>query len=270
MTEPLPVLVQSESWAIIAKPPQLLVHRNWNAPRADAALQRVRNQFRRRVYAIHRLDRAASGCLLFALEQPWASKLQTSLNAPDAVKTYLAFVRGEFKHDGPVIVDNPMADENGVLKEARSTVRCIGRSAEPRCSLLVVTPETGRYHQVRRHVRDLFHPILGDNKHGDTKINRFWRENYGLGRLALHCVSMSIPHPDGGWIEAECPLFEDMYAVLSKMPWWDDAVAAFPLLGRAPLRLGAPLEESDDAVEGDAHDSAVARQTQRADAAAIE
>ncbi len=221
---------------MVAKPPAVLVHRNALEPRAEAALQRLRDQLGQRVYPIHRLDRAASGCLLFALERPWASRLQTALNAESAEKRYIAFVRGEFRAEGPVLVENPMADENGVVKEARSLVTCLGSSREPRCSLLLVEPYTGRYHQVRRHVRDLAHPIIGDTKHGDSRINRQWREDYGMRRLGLHCIQLSLPLDAGDErVEAVCPLFTDMHRVVSQMPWWEEAVEKFPALRLPPL-----------------------------------
>jgi tRNA pseudouridine65 synthase len=240
--EPLAVLAQGEHWIVVAKPPSLLVHRSEMLPGAEAALQVVRDQVGKHVYPIHRLDRPASGCLLFATTQEWAGPLSAAMSSADAQKTYLAFVRGAFKADGPVVIDRPMKDDNGIPREASSTVWCLGRSDEPRCSLLKVQPQTGRYHQVRRHVRDLMHPIIGDTDHGDSKVNRWWRENGGVTRLGLHCASLSLALPDGTRVDAVSPLFEDHHRVWSTMPWWDDAVAAFPSLALPPL----PLRETDD------------------------
>ncbi|MDP2307006.1 MAG: pseudouridine synthase [Pseudomonadota bacterium] len=237
---PLTVLAEGADWIVVAKPPSLLVHRSEMLPGAEAALQVVRDQVGRHVYPIHRLDRPASGCLLFATTQEWAGPLSAAMASADAQKTYLAFVRGYFKEDGPLTVDRPMKDDNGNLREATSTVWCLGRSHEPRCSLLRVQPRTGRYHQVRRHVRDLMHPIIGDTDHGDSKVNRWWRDNGGATRLGLHCASLSIPLPDGSRIEAVSPLFEDHFAVWSAQPWWADAVAAFPSLALPPLPLRDP------------------------------
>ena len=243
---PLTVLAQSADWIVVAKPPSLLVHRSELMPSAEAALQVVRDQVGRKVYPIHRLDRPASGCLLFATTQEWAGPLSAAMASADARKTYLAFVRGYFKEDSPVTIDRPMKDDNGILREATSTVWCLGRSHEPRCSLLRVQPRTGRYHQVRRHVRDLMHPIIGDTDHGDSKVNRWWRDNGGVTRLGLHCASLSLPLPDGTRIEAVSPLFEDHFRVWSAQPWWDEAVAAFPTLALPPLpmRDAAPAPES--------------------------
>lgn len=230
------VLAQSDAWVVVAKPPLVLVHRNAENPDTDVMLQRVRNHVKRHVYAIHRLDYQASGCLLFATQREAAGPLSAALADASARKTYAALVRGQWgRGEEPVDVNNPMKDEREVLKEARTRVWCVGASPDPRCSLLLAQPETGRWHQVRRHVRDLNHPIVGDTKHGDSRINREWRENRGMRRLALHNLQLDLPDPAGGRITVECPLFDDMAAVLRALPFWDEAVRRVPLLGREPI-----------------------------------
>jgi tRNA pseudouridine65 synthase len=245
--QPLTLLAQGDGWVVVAKPPRLVVHRGQGTRGEYAALQRLRDQLGAFVYPIHRLDRAASGCLLFATRQELAGPLHAAMHAPETRKTYLAFVRGWFKPEGPVLVDNPMKDDNGVLKEARSEVRCLGRGRDPRCSLLEVWPETGRYHQVRRHVRDLTHPIIGDSNHGDTRINRWWKVEHGVRRLGLHALALEMTFPDGQRRRIVCPLFKDQAKLFRRMPWWEDALEARPELGLAPLAmLDAPGEEEPD------------------------
>lgn len=252
----LAVLAETDRWAIVGKPPGLIVHRNALAPRAVAALQIVRWQARGRVFPIHRLDRAASGCLLFGLDREGAGDLQRALLHPDGRKRYVALVRGHVTSRATVEVTNPIKDDNGLLKEARSFVTCVASCEAPRCSVFVVEPRTGRHHQVRRHVRDLDHPIVNDTKHGDHRINREWRER-GFGRLGLHALSLSLPGPDGP-IEAVCPLFEDMAAALRSLPLWEEAVDRVPELGLPPLpvvipRPGAVVdEEPGDVLDEDA------------------
>ena len=239
----LPVLGETETWIAVAKPPRLLDHRNVHHRHSQACLQWVRDQVGARVYPIHRLDFQASGCLLFAKKRECAGALHEALSRGQ--KTYLAFVRGYYAHDEPVIVDNPMKDDKGILKTAESRVEWIGRSHEPRCSLLRVQPVTGRFHQVRRHVRDLHHPCIGDSEHGDSKINRWWRENTAANRLGLHCLRMVLPLSDQEVIELECPLYEDHYEVFSQMPWWSDAKTQEPLIGSPPLPMLTPAEQEE-------------------------
>lgn len=238
MSMPIPgdlaVLARGATWAVVAKPPRLLVHRTGIARARHHALQLARDQLGVQVHPVHRLDRPASGCLLFALSRDAIPMLQDALAAPGAVKTYLAFVRGHWAREGTVQVDAPLRDAIGVPRASASEVECIGTSADPRCALLRVRPRTGRYHQVRRHVRSLDHPVLGDATHGDTRVNRWWREERGLARLGLHCVSLDLPLPDGR-LQATCPVFEDLHALWSGLPWWAEAVAAEPALALPPL-----------------------------------
>ena len=127
-----------------------------------------------------------------------------------------------------------MKDDAGVVREAKSVVRLLGRSQEPRCSMLEVQPITGRYHQVRRHVRDLHHPVLGDSEHGDNKENRVWRE-IGLTRIGLHCFGLAFDAPEGGRVDVECRPFADHAAVWAGLPFWPEACALRPVLGKAAL-----------------------------------
>lgn len=234
---PLHVLAEGRGWIVVAKPPGLVVHRNEYEPRADAVLQRLRRQLHHRVWPIHRLDRPVSGCLLVATDHDRAGELSAALTAPEARKRYVALVRGAFAGEGPVRVETPMKDDNGILKQAASTVWCLGRSADPRCSLLLVEPHTGRYHQVRRHVRDLTHPVIGDVAHGDNKVNREWKEQRGVTRLGLHCLELDVPLGGGERVTATCPLYADQVGVWSRLPWWEEATGACPALGQPPLAL---------------------------------
>ena len=227
----LRVLREGDGWVVIAKPGRLLVHRTAQAPKADAVVQMLRDQLGQLVYPVHRLDRGASGCLLVATKREMAGPLNAALGEAD--KVYVAFVRGAFK-DEEAIVETPMKDDNGILKDARSRVRRLGASVEPRCSLLEVRPDTGRYHQVRRHVRDLGHPVIGDREHGDSRVNGEWRVRDPDLRLGLHAISLAFRIGDER-VEVTCPLFRDHSALWSTLPWWNDAVQRCPALGAEPL-----------------------------------
>jgi tRNA pseudouridine65 synthase len=89
-----------------------------------------------------------------------------------------------------------------------------------------------RWHQIRKHLNGLSHPVIGDSRHGDTKINRYWRQR-GLERLGLHCASMALPLPDGSLLQVECPPPRELTDVWRELPWWEDACAALPLLSHS-------------------------------------
>ena len=236
----LPILARTDDIVVIAKPPHLLVHRTPLAP-GDSyfVLQTLRRQLGQRVYPVVRLDRAASGCLPVALSSEAAARLQIAMR--EGQKTYVAFCRGFWQRGDEVVrIDKPMKDDTGKVREAESVVDCLGTTREPRSCLLRVRPTTGRFHQVRRHVRDLTHPVVQDKQHGDNKINRWWKENHGYTRLGLHCLRLEIPL-DGGLV-VESPLFTDHARVWSQLPWWSEALAAEPGLGAEPLLVPEVLK----------------------------
>ena len=216
------ILYQDQHIVIIDKPAGVLVHSHPRFPDEIPLVQRVRDQMGQPVWPVHRLDRQTSGLLIFALSPDFVEPMAESLRLGQ--KTYWAFVRGRFPHDEPITVEKPIKG-----KEARSIVRCLGRSIEPRCSLLEVFPKTGRNHQVRRHVRDLHHPILHDGDHGDSRVNRWWRENMSLKRLALHAGILHIEY-QGDTLEIHSPLPQDLSTVFENMPWWNTVLLTQPNL----------------------------------------
>ena len=237
---PLTILQQTDSWIVIAKPANTLVHRNKYLRRDEVPLmQRLRDQVDRYVHPVHRLDGATSGCLLFAFDSPTTAMLQAAMQHADAAKTYYAFTRGDaaWMGDSPLVVERAIKSDKGVLKNATTHFHCVGahdHGGHDRSSLLVARPKTGRWHQIRRHCNGLSHPVIGDAKHGDTKVNTYWREERGLRRLGLHCAEMSLPLPDGERLHVQCPPPADLTSVWAQLPWWDDACAELPLLRDSP------------------------------------
>ena len=212
---------------MVDKPPGLLVHANPRFPKEYPLLQRVRDQLGHHVYAVHRLDRQTSGCIIFAKESKAVSELATGLQL--GIKKYWAFVRGQFPKER-CTVETPIKTERGNYLHAKSLVFCIAKGDNPRSSLLRVEPQTGRRHQVRRHVRDLHHPILHDGDHGDSRVNRWWKQHMGLNRLALHAYSITLLYHNQ---EIQCfsPLPNDLRDVFTKLSWWNLACFHEPLLG---------------------------------------
>jgi tRNA pseudouridine65 synthase len=93
--------------------------------------------------------------------------------------------------------------------------RVVARSTVDRCSLVEAVLETGRLHQVRRHLRHIDHPLVGDVKHGSGAINRHYRAEYNIHRLALHAHLLAFDHPvTGVRIVARAPLPDDLAASL--------------------------------------------------------
>ncbi|KAI2493842.1 RNA pseudouridylate synthase [Fragilaria crotonensis] len=223
---------------VVNKPSSVVCHHSdWCGSRSQVyqvpMLQRVREAVGgRKVNLVHRLDRGASGCLLLTYTDDADSTAVLSAAMSQASKTYVALVRGEgilrgddLKTKGWFVVDRPIKNEKGKLHNATTYFRFVagqdndsGQNDKARASLVLARPVTGRWHQVRRHLNGLSHPILGDSTHGNSQINREWREGRGLPaeRICLHLLKLSLPPteytPNG--IDVECPLPDDMMTLL--------------------------------------------------------
>ena len=196
------ILAESERWCIVGKPAGMMVHRNSFAKRGEVALmQHVRDQLGRYVHPVHRLDGGTSGCLIFAYDSETTAMLQAALHSPTTRKTYLAFSRGDASALRDLTVDRPLKDDKGVTRTAETHIDCLASvgDCDERSSLLRCTPVTGRFHQIRKHLNGLSHPILGDAKHGDSRVNRWWREHYEMQHLGLHCHELSLTRVKVQW-----------------------------------------------------------------------
>jgi tRNA pseudouridine65 synthase len=193
---PLPVLYRDAELLIVDKPAGLLVHKGW-ASDTDTALARARRVAGAWVYPAHRLDRSTSGVLVFSLDPDSASRLAASFRARAPRKLYLALVRG--RPEEQALIDSPVPrSEHGERVPAQTRYLRLAVSTIERCSLLLVEPHTGRLHQIRRHLKHVSHPIIGDVRYGKGPINRHYRATYGFERTALHAVSIELLHPTSG------------------------------------------------------------------------
>jgi tRNA pseudouridine65 synthase len=216
-TDPPPlVILHRDDWVVaVSKPGGMIVHRSRESADRVFLLQTLRGQLGRRLYPVHRLDRAASGVLALAFCPDGARRLQASLAAEDAIKEYLVLVRGETPETGET--HRPLTGENGSRKPAHTCferILLLGRF-----SLLTVRITTGRRHQIRRHLAHLRHQVIGDTTYGKGNINRHLRSAYGLPRLFLHARLLDVPHPGGeGRLRVEAPLAADLREFLLRLP----------------------------------------------------
>lgn len=210
----LEILHEDDFLVVVNKPGGLLVHRSRESSDRVFLLQELREQLGKHLFPIHRLDRAASGAIVFAFSSEIARALQESLGAEDAKKKYLALVRGIT--NAREIIDRPLSDDNGV---SRSALTAFEKIADFRgLSLLCVTISTGRRHQIRRHLAHIKHQIIGDTTYGKGRINRSFREKYALPRLFLHASAIDIRHPHEGRLQVRAPLMADLREFLQRLP----------------------------------------------------
>lgn len=215
-TNPLTEIYRDRWLLVVHKPAGLLVHRSPIDPHeTEFALQYARAMNGgEHVYAVHRLDRPTSGLLVFARDPDTASTLGKAMMAGEMSKTYLAMVRGWTPAEG--FIDYPLRDEPEdrrlkvepqPVREARTRYRRLATTEIPvqiegyatsRYSLVELYPETGRRHQLRRHMKHISHPIIGDAYHGRGRHNRYFAERFGQGRLMLAATRMTFLHPFTG------------------------------------------------------------------------
>jgi tRNA pseudouridine65 synthase len=143
-------------------------------------------------------------------------------------KEYLAVVRGWAPERGRI--DRAIrCEESGQLQDAVTEFERVAVAEFPvpidrypatRISLVRVRPETGRTHQIRRHLRGINHPILGDSEHGDGPINRFAREHLGAHRLLLHASRLEFTHPvSGEAMSVVAPLPRELAEIFARVGW---------------------------------------------------
>lgn len=168
------------------------------ADATEFAVQLLRDQVGYKVYPAHRLDRKTSGILLFAKSKEANIKAQELFRDRKIQKTYTAIVRGFIQHEG--LIDYALS-EAGKTQEAQTQYRLLahfeiplafGKFSTSRYSWVELNPLTGRFHQLRKHMAHIFHPIIGDRPHGCNKQNKLWKEQFGMTCMLLHASKLNF------------------------------------------------------------------------------
>jgi tRNA pseudouridine65 synthase len=239
VAETLPIIFRDENLIAVHKPAGLLVHRSaLDRHETRFVLQILRDQIGQQVFPVHRLDKGTSGVLLFALSREVGRGLSSQFESGEVSKTYLAVVRGfppeagEIDHPLARMADehagiNPGADAQPAQTRYRrlATVELpyrVDRYPSSRYALLELTPQTGRWHQLRRHLKHISHPIIGDATHGKGRHNRLFQELFGCQRLLLAATELRLTHPLSG--QALCLRAEvaaDFAALIERLGWHD-------------------------------------------------
>ena len=212
----LRVLFRDEWLAVVDKAAGLMVHDSALARgETDFLADRLREQFACPIFLVHRLDRATSGCLLLAFDRETASTLGKTLMARDVEKDYLAVCRGwpeeRFTIDHPLDGGPGKPLKKPAITEFERLATCeldLPSAGFPtsRYALLRAQPQTGRFRQIRRHLKHVSHHLIGDSSHGDGRHNRAFRA-LGIHRMLLHAQRLAFAHPhDGHRVEVVAPL----------------------------------------------------------------
>lgn len=235
----LEILFQDQYILAVNKPAGILVHRTkMDFGERESVVNQLRDQIGVQIFPIHRLDKPTSGVLVFALSSEVAKIMSTEFIEHRVQKKYLAVVRGIVKEE--ITVDHPLKEELDSIsdkmakkdKPAQSAITHFSPLAQTelnfsvdkyptsRYSLVQAIPVTGRKHQIRRHLRHLNHPIIGDTTHGSSKHNKFFESEFKIKRLLLSCTQMTFTHPKTNvLIKITAPLPEDFQNLLTKLGW---------------------------------------------------
>ena len=212
----LGVLYRDDCLAVVDKPAGLMVHDSALARgETDFAADRLREQFGRPIFLVHRLDRATSGCLLLAFDRDTASALGKVLMSREVEKDYWAVCRGwpeaafTIDHDLDGGPGKPLKKPAVTRFERLASVELALPSTgfeTSRYAWLSAHPETGRFRQIRRHLKHASHHLIGDTSHGDGRHNRTFRM-LGIHRMLLHARRLAFAHPaHGGVVEVIAPV----------------------------------------------------------------
>ena len=232
------IVYRDASLVAIDKPAGLLVHRTRIDRRETRfALQETRDLVGQYLYPVHRLDKSTSGLLLFALDPTSARALSAQFTAGEVEKVYVAVVRGWPPEAG--VVDRPLTDLpdsrhrrwEGERQPARTAYRrlatvefpiAVSKYPTSRYALVEARPETGKQHQIRRHLRHITHPVIGDARHGEKLHNRFFASEFGVDRLLLASVELAFRHPaTGAPVRLTSPLVGSFASLIQRLGWSD-------------------------------------------------
>jgi len=245
------VLFEDENLLVVNKTSGLAVHRGW-ASDVQTFVGIVRQTIARGAVPCHRLDRGTSGAIAFAKNPETARAMRPLFDAGKVDKAYLLWTRGHCPEAG--FIDYPLAkDKLSEKRPAQTSFRRLAVSEfaneeQPdyprRYSLVLARPHTGRVHQIRRHLRHLSHPLIGDTRYGKKEHNQYCSSAFGLNRLALHACHLRFEHPSNRQvIECRAELPPDLMSALTAVgfaqaatealaqPIWDSARDELPRVG---------------------------------------
>ena len=202
----LEIIYQDNYCLLVTKPNNVLVHHahhSRNKIEEESLIQLIENQFGKRYYPIHRLDRKTSGIILLASKREYVASFQALFTNNEIQKIYYGVVRG-FSQDNKVINSPVKGRDALVYREAETHLNCLDKielniPVKPydssRYSLVELKPKTGRMHQLRIHMNKVSTPLINDAKYGDKNHDLMYAKQFGWKNLFLHAGSLEFIHP---------------------------------------------------------------------------
>ncbi len=216
------ILFEDADLLLLNKPPSWFVHPPENPRYRRGLKRRTCTQWLSDIHGIkafpaHRIDAATEGLFICGKNKVATAHLNLQFKNHETSKLYYAAVRGWFKEPAGVIELGLENNSTGDIAECETRYRTLGQVEHlikiskkfdtSRYSLLEVNPKTGRWHQIRRHMNRVSHPIIGDREHGDSHHNRYFRDTLKIDGLCLWAKELTITHPGTGQkIKFESPI----------------------------------------------------------------
>jgi 23S rRNA pseudouridine955/2504/2580 synthase len=206
VTKSIPILFEDDAVLIVDKPSGLAVHGGSGVSLGLIEALRAGRPELKFLELVHRLDRDTSGILMLAKKRSALVALHEQIRAGKIDKRYLLVGHGQrpasskgiplkyplLKYLLPNGERRVKVDENG--QESYTILKVLGPAAEGRCILGEAQLKTGRTHQIRVHLKQFGHPLVGDEKYGDSQLDK----QVGGKRLMLHAYKLIFTHPKTG------------------------------------------------------------------------
>lgn len=193
----LRIIAQEKNWIAVHKPSGLVTYSDGSAP-GKGAKEFLEAQIKRKLFPVHRIDKDTDGILVFASSDATARELTALFRSRTVKKAYLAVVHGKPPEKG--VIDEPLEKNKSKEKEpaitefTRLATAEVEWDGEKRSySLVRCEMKTGRFHQIRRHMRAVGHPLCGDPEYGNGWDNRAFKERFKIERTLLSAVSVAFP-----------------------------------------------------------------------------
>ncbi len=216
------ILYEDEGFILLNKPSGFAVHGGSGISSGVIEALRVLRSDQRFLELVHRIDKDTSGCLLIAKKRTMLKALHELFKGDGVQKSYLALLSGQWQRkkqwvDAPLLKNTRQGGERMVVVSQngkQSETLFIRLQKYSDCTLVKAEPKTGRTHQIRVHAAWLGHPLVGDDRYGNTEINKQMKKK-GYKRLFLHAHQLRFKHPvSGKMMEFTAPLPAELQALL--------------------------------------------------------
>jgi 23S rRNA pseudouridine955/2504/2580 synthase len=188
------VIFENAELLVINKPAGLAVHEAKTISKNRTLLGLLEEKYRGASFTpklVHRLDKETSGVLVAAKNKDAAQEIETYFESGKVKKEYLCLVAGRLPQNSGTI-DFPLPGREGKPARAITHYRVERRFSDT--TLVRVTIETGRMHQIRLHFASLGYPVVLDSQHGDFGFNKLFRKSTGLKRQFLHAARLAMTY----------------------------------------------------------------------------